>query len=45
MDEEIEAPEAALEAMVEDDDSDLGDGLTGRCPKNDGGGGTVLVAS
>ena len=45
MDEEIEAPEEALEAMVEDEEGDLGDGLTMKCPKNDGGGGTILVAS
>lgn len=44
MDEEIEAPEEALEAMVEDDEGDLGDGHSQRCPKG-GGGGTILVAS
>ena len=36
MDEEIESPTDSLEAMVEDDDSDLGDGaITQKCPKDD----------
>lgn len=45
MDEEIEAPEEALEAMVEDEEGDLGDGLTTKCPKGGDGGGTIIVAS
>ena len=47
MDEEIEAPEEALEAMVADGDGDddLGDALTQKCPRGGDGGGTVLVAS
>lgn len=43
MDEEIEAPENALEAMVEDDDQALGDGGTTRYACG-GGAGTLDCA-